>query len=94
MNFDLLEPQQGDNLDAARASLAANGRSGSVVEGLVGRSDLISRGDSRGAASTVLIVSLLGRMIAKLPETNGGGKVDTNLVMVVGVVELFMKWHG
>ena len=49
----------GDNLDAVQAILAANGRSGSVVEGLVGRSDLISRGDSRGGgkADTSLVSS-------------------------------------
>ena len=48
----------GDNLDVVQAILAVNGRSGSIIEGLVSRSNLISRGDSRGAALTMLIVSL------------------------------------
>ena len=39
----------GNNLDAVQAILAANGRSGSVVEELAGRADLISRGDYRNA---------------------------------------------
>ena len=52
---------RGDNLDAIESILTVNGRSGRVVKGLTGRADLISRGDSRGATSTVLIVSLLLR---------------------------------
>ena len=72
MNFDLLEPQQGDNLDAAQASLAANGRSGSVVEGLIDRTDLISRGDSRGGgkADTSLAANLQG---VHVPRRDGDG---------------------
>ena len=54
-------PSIGDNLDVIEAILAVNGRSGRVVEGLAGRVNLISRGGSRRATSTALIVSLLLR---------------------------------
>ena len=87
---------RGDNLDAIEAILTVNGRGGRVVEGLAGRADLISRGDSRGATSTVLIASLLLRLtVAKPPKANGSGKADTNsVVVVVGVAGLSCSSKG
>ena len=78
---------EGDDSKAIQEVLVADGRSGRVVEGLVGRTDLISRGDSWGTTLTMLIVGLLPRQtVVRPPGTEGGGRVDVNPVMVVGTV--------
>ena len=79
---------EGDNSNAIQEVLTVDGRSGMVVEGLADRTDFICRGDSQGTTPTVLIVGLLLRQtVVRPPGTEGGGRVDVNLVvMVVGMV--------